>query len=108
MDASSWFTDTITVQSPSGIAASGSRDVVWGPQRQIKCRYNAGQKKVMTSDGTVVTTVATIRCTDEITIHDRVWPPLADVTDNSKARRPAQALSTTNKQGYTLWRIELG
>lgn len=108
MDASPWFNNTITVQSPKGTAASGSRDVVWDVQRAIKCRYDAGQKKVMRDDGTAIMTVATIRCTDAITVNDRVWPPGADVSDASKARRPAQALSTTNKQGYTLYRIELG
>lgn len=108
MDASPWFTDTITVQSPAGLAASGSREQTWGVQRAIKCRYTPGQKKVQRDDGTVVLTVATIRCTDPITVHDRIWPPFTDTTDATLARRPAQALSTSQKGGgYTLYRVEL-
>lgn len=107
MDASSWFRDTITVQSPTGLAASGSSEQTWGAQRAVLCRYNSGQRKVERTDGSVVFTIATIRCTEEITVHDRVWPPGADVTKTSASRKPVLATSVTNKQGYRLFRVEI-
>ena len=49
-----WWIHEVMVESPLGLAGDGSRTLIWGNRRVVKCHVRAGQRKVLGADGEVV------------------------------------------------------
>ena len=102
-----WWIHEVMVESPLGLAGDGSRTLIWGNRRVVKCHVRAGQRKVLGADGEVVMATHTIRCGEAIDVKDRIWLPGTTVGDAAQARRPALVTSAEDLDGHTLWRVEL-
>jgi len=108
MDASSWFTQTATVQVPTCLAASGSRELVWGDQTPLACRVTPQDEQFQGSDGQMITSSHLLRTDQPIDVKSRVWIPGTDTSDAQQARKVLRVRATTAKGGgYTLYRVDL-
>lgn len=99
MNVAHRLTDTITVQSQTGVSAG---DPTWGSKVAKKGRVEHGTKMIV-SEGTEKQSEAQVLTDFAIGLEDRVWFPGDDTSDDNAASRPIGVKKARDFGGYTIY-----
>lgn len=97
MDLASWFSNTVTIQVPSGISNFG--DLTYAAQTTVLGRLQAKRTLIKANDGTMLISDHVFYSTTEIPPDARIWLPEDSTGDNDTARRVLAVYNTHDKAG---------